>query len=210
MQYDFTAERAAMVERLARRGIVHPAVLRAMATVYRHRFVPEVICEEAYGDHRIPIWFDQMLAEPYVVGIMSQLLDPEPGMTVLEIGTGTGYQTAVLCELGCQVQSVEIHAGVAARARTVLFELGYTPTLLVADGGGGVPEHAPYDRILLTAAPPRIPELLLAQLAEGGRLVGPVGDLDQVLVQLDKHAGEVTKMTHEEVAFEPMSGTAWG
>lgn len=174
----WAAMRREMVQsQLARRDVRDPAVLRAMGRVPRERFVPPDLRHEAYEDHPIAIGNDQTISQPYMVGLMTQELRPAPGSRVLEIGTGSGYQTAVLAEMAGEVYTVERIAELAASARRTLGELGYANVhFLVGDGTLGWPEHAPYDGILVTAGAPAEPETLKGQLAEGGRLVVPVGD----------------------------------
>src|SRR5690606_22859921 len=173
---DEAAARRDMVERqLAARDIDDRRVLQAMRTVQRHRFVPESLAPQAYLDQPLPIGHDQTISQPYIVALMTQLARPAPGARALEVGTGSGYQAAVLAELGAEVYTVEIVAPLAERAARVLAELGYDRVHVRAgDGYAGWPEHAPFDVIVVTAAPERIPQPLLEQLAPGGRLVIPV------------------------------------
>ena len=173
----FQAERILMVRsQIERRGIRDEAVLRAMQTVPREEFVPASERRRAYSDRPLPIGEGQTISQPYIVALMSSLARITPGQRVLEIGTGSGYQAAVLAELEVEVYSIELLPGIAARAETTLGSLGYGDiNLRVGDGYLGWPEAAPFDRIVVTAAPPEIPQALLDQLAPGGRLVAPVG-----------------------------------
>lgn len=170
--------REAMVSRqIERRGVSHPDVLRAMREVPREIFVPSGDPREAYSDHALPIGHGQTISQPYIVASMTEKLEPEPGRRVLEIGTGSGYQSAVLAACGLEVFSVERIAALSRRARASLEEAGYADRvrLRVGDGSRGWPEHAPYDRILLTAGAAELPEPLVDQLAPDGIIVAPVG-----------------------------------
>lgn len=204
------AERAAMVrEQLEGRDVRNPRVLEAMRRVPRHRFVPAAHRAAAYEDHPLPIGYDQTISQPYIVGLMTQLLEVEPGQRVLEIGTGSGYQAAVLAELGVDVYSIEIVAPLGERARALLAELGYEQVhVRIGDGYAGWPERAPFDAVLLTAAPPEIPQPLLEQLRVGGRLVAPVGEGLQDLVVVTRTDTGYSRRTVAAVAFVPMTGRA--
>jgi protein-L-isoaspartate(D-aspartate) O-methyltransferase len=166
-----------MVEdQLRGRNITSRAVLDAMGSVPRHRFVPDDLRTAAYADSPLPIGDGQTISQPYIVAYMVQLLELEPTDRVLEIGTGSGYQAAVLAELAGQVYTIERIGGLAERARRVLDDLGYRNVqVLERDGSGGLPEHSPYDGIVVAAAAPKAPEPLKDQLAVSGRLVIPVG-----------------------------------
>jgi protein-L-isoaspartate(D-aspartate) O-methyltransferase len=179
-------------EQLVRRGITDARVLEAMRKVPRHLFVEEALRDRAYGDHPLPIGEGQTISQPYIVAIMTQLLHLTGSEKVLEIGTGTGYQTAVLAELARRVCSVERIASLAARARATLEAMGYTNVWVrTADGTFGWPDEAPFDRILVSAAAPAVPEPLFEQLVEGGRMVLPVGDpFAQTLTVVDRVGGE--------------------
>ena len=202
-----------MVERqLAGRGIDDARVLAAMRAVPRHRFVPAEAAPQAYADGPLPIGHGQTISQPYIVALMTQLARPSPGDRVLEVGTGSGYQAAVLGELAKEVYSIEIVAPLAERARQVLQELGYDNVVVRAgDGYAGWPEHAPFDAIVVTAAPERIPGPLLKQLAPGGRLVIPVGPIHAVqeLRVVEKRAdGSVQERSVTPVRFVPLTGDA--
>jgi protein-L-isoaspartate(D-aspartate) O-methyltransferase len=180
-------------EQLARRGIDDPRVLGAMRKVPRHRFVEEALRDRAYGDHPLPIGENQTISQPYIVAAMTQLLRLSGSEKVLEIGTGSGYQTAVLAELARRVCSIERLPGLATRARRLLEELGYTNAVVrIADGTYGWADEAPFDRILVAAAAPAVPAPLFQQLAEGGRLLVPVGDAQsQTLHVVEKVDGQM-------------------
>ncbi|MBI2154367.1 MAG: protein-L-isoaspartate(D-aspartate) O-methyltransferase [Candidatus Rokubacteria bacterium] len=189
----FARERERMVEeQLVRRGISDPRVLEAMRKIPRHLFVEEALRDRAYGDYPLPIGEGQTISQPYMVGIMTQLLHLTGSEKVLEIGTGSGYQTAVLAELARRVCSVERIASLAARARATLEAMGYTNVWVrMADGTLGWPDEAPFDRILVSAASPSVPEPLFDQLAEGGRMAVPVGDaFSQTLTVVERIGGE--------------------
>ncbi len=177
-------------EQIAARGIADPRVLAAMGKVPRHLFVPEAMRGSAYGDFPLPIGQEQTISQPYMVALMSEALGLSGRESVLEIGTGSGYQTAVLAELAAHVYSVERVAALAGTARKALEEQGYHNVLVrVGDGTLGWPEYAPFDRILVTAGSPSIPAPLAAQLAPGGMMVLPVGDaLTQVLTRVTRAA----------------------
>ncbi len=204
-------ERARMVERqLVSRDITDRAVLEAMGRVERHRFVPRRLRGEAYDDHPLPIGHGQTISQPYIVALMSQLADLKPGERVLEVGTGSGYQAAVLAAMGVEVYSVEIVKPVAERAARTLAEVGVQGLhLKIGDGYEGWPDASPFDAILLTAAPEAIPAPLLQQLALGGRLVAPVGDdREQHLVRITRTAKGLQREEIAPVRFVPMTGRA--
>lgn len=208
---DFEAARAAMVARqIAARGVRDPLTLDAMGRVPRERFVPPDAVHEAYRDGPQPIGYGQTISQPYVVGAMTEALELTPDARVLEVGTGSGYQTAVLAEIAAEVYSIEVVAALAERARAVLVEeLGYENLhLRTGDGYQGWPDAAPFDAILLTAAPDHVPAPLLEQLAPGGRLVLPVGGRDQELVRLRKTGDGVARERLFAVRFVPMTGEA--
>lgn len=194
-----------VVRQIIARDVRDPEVLRAMRAVPRHEFVPEGIRDHAYEDRALPVGYGQTISQPYVVAAMSEALRAERGMKVLEIGTGTGYQAAVLAEMGLRVFSIEIVPELARSARERLQRLGYTGvTVIEGDGYAGWPPEAPYDRIIVTAAPPDVPKALKDQLAVGGRMVLPVGVLDQDLVVLQKTAEGFTRSVLFPVRFVPM------
>lgn len=174
----FTVARKIMVEeQLLGRDITNARLLAVMRKVPRHEFVPQGIRDRAYDDSPLPIGHGQTISQPYVVAFMTEKLEPKPTDRVLEVGTGSGYQAAVLGELAAEVWTIERHETLAAHARTLLDELGYTNVhIIVGDGSVGLLEQAPFDGIVVTAAAPEVPEALRRQLADGGRLVIPVGD----------------------------------
>lgn len=205
----FVNARSAMVRtQLATRNIRDPEVLRAMRTVPRHRFVPPPLVEDAYADTPLPIGLGQTISQPYVVAEMSQLARISPGQRVLEIGTGSGYQSAILAELGAELYSIEIIPEVGAKARQALDQSGFQRVQTrIGDGYRGWPEKAPFQAILVTASPPTIPLPLIDQLAMGGRLIVPVGDSrKQELLLVERTVGGVTTTPIEGVLFVPMTG----
>jgi protein-L-isoaspartate(D-aspartate) O-methyltransferase len=199
-------------EQLARRGIADERVLAAMRRVPRHRFVEEAFRERAYGDHALPIGQEQTISQPYIVALMTALLELTGREKVLEIGTGSGYQTAVLAELSRRVCSIERIPALAARARALLEALGYANVWVrVGNGTLGWPEEAPFDRILVTAGGPRVPPPLFEQLAEGGRMVVPLGDQTaQTLTLVESVGGQMRTRPCGDCHFVPLVGKyAW-
>jgi protein-L-isoaspartate(D-aspartate) O-methyltransferase len=202
-------ERERMVEeQLIQRGITDPRVLDAMRRIPRHRFVEEALRDRAYGDHPLPIGESQTISQPYIVGMMTQLLALRGTEKVLEIGTGSGYQTAVLAELVRRVCSVERLMSLAVRARRILEELGYTSAVVkTADGTYGWADEAPFERIIVTAGAPAVPTPLFQQLAEGGRIVVPVGGpQSQVLHVVEKVDGRMRLSTDCGCTFVKLVG----
>ncbi len=197
-----------MVETQIRsRGVSDPAVLRAMERVPRHAFVPPELVHQAYADYPLPIGWGQTISQPYIVALMTEMLHVGPQSRVLEVGTGCGYQAAVLAEIVAQVYSLEIIAELAAEAAQRLVELGYTNVQVrQGDGYDGWPEHAPYDGIIVTAAAPEVPPALVEQLADGGRLTIPVGAQlgTQDLWLLEKHGERVHRTNYGGVLFVPL------
>jgi protein-L-isoaspartate(D-aspartate) O-methyltransferase len=206
----FAAERLAMVEtQLRRRDIRDPRVLEAMAKVPRHEFVAQQNWPEAYADHPVAIGEQQTTSQPYIIAAMLQAAEIMPQDRVLEIGAGSGYQTALLAELAAQVFAVERHPALSAKAHSRLDRLGYkNVTLITGDGSAGLPESAPFDAIIVAAAAPRVPPALMEQLAPGGRLVIPVGDSEQQALKLARKdsSGAVTIRTLEGCRFVPLIG----
>lgn len=204
----FAIARHDMIEgQLRSRGIDDPQVLTAMDRVPRHRFVPEEYRGQAYDDHPLPIGWGQTISQPYVVALMADLLELEAGDRVLEIGTGSGYNAAVLSQLAGRVYSIEIVDPLGRRASHTLADLGYDNVeVRVGNGYLGWPEQAPFDAIVLTAAPPKIPEELLLQVTVGGRVVLPVGVEEQELVVLTRTADGWQRREVLPVRFVPMTG----
>jgi len=201
-------EAARLVEHLRRSGIRDERVLEAIARVPRERFVPREWRDEAYADHPLPIGEGQTISQPYIVALMTQALDLKPGEKVLEIGTGSGYQTAILAEMGADLHTVELRPSLLEAARRRLERLGYSNIhYRLGDGHLGWPELAPYDAILVTAAPDEIPPALIEQLAPGGRMVIPVGPTPGYqtlwLILKDRNGG-IRRVDLGGVAFVPL------
>jgi protein-L-isoaspartate(D-aspartate) O-methyltransferase len=206
----YAVARAEMVTtQIVSRGVRDPRVLDALRRVERHRFVPDSLRDHAYEDRPLVIGHGQTISQPYIVALMTEEARVKPGARVLEIGTGSGYQAAVLSVLAGQVSSIEIVEPLAARAATLLQALGYANvTVRAGDGYRGWPERAPFDAILVTAAPPELPQPLLDQLAVGGRLVAPVGEGVQELVVVERTAAGLQRRAVIPVRFVPMTGEA--
>ena len=205
-----TQARLAMVEhQIVARGIRDERVLQACRTVPRDQFVPAKYWYLAYGDHPLPISHDQTISQPYIVALMTELLDIDSTDKVLEIGTGSGYQAAILSLLASEVFSIEIVEPLAKESRTLLEQLGYrNVTVRCGDGFRGWEEEAPFDCIIVTCAPTEIPQPLIDQLADGGRLVIPVGDDWQELILLTKDGDNIERISITPVRFVPMTGEA--
>ncbi len=205
---EFGAMRKHMVSRqIEGRGVTDPAVLKAMKKVPRHLFVPIKSRRYAYGDYPLPIGKGQTISQPYIVAFMTAALNPEPRSRVLEIGTGSGYQAAILAELGCDVYSVEIIGALAERAGETLSRLGYSNVhIKIGDGHKGWSEEAPFDAIIVTCAPEKIPPALIRQLKEGGRLIIPVGKTGgvQQMVLARKKGDRLVSRSVLPVRFVPM------
>jgi len=206
----FAEEREKMVrEQIEARGVQNHAVLQAMRKVARHLFVPENYRDRAYDDMPLPIGEGKTISQPYIVAYMTEALKLHPTDRVLEIGTGSGYQTAILAEIAKEVYSIEILPELARRAQELLSSLGYLNVhIKIGDGYSGYPEKSPFDGIILTAAPPSIPPPLLDQLTEGGRLIAPVGLDFQQLVLVRKTKEGFEKQNLLPVRFVPMTGRA--
>jgi protein-L-isoaspartate(D-aspartate) O-methyltransferase len=201
------ARRAMVEQQIAARGVKEERVLAAMAKVPRHEFVPSDEVDQAYDDHPLPIGFGQTISQPYIVALMTELLEVESGEKVLEIGTGSGYQAAVLAELTDQVYTVEIIPELARAAAHRLDRLGYEEvTVRTGDGYLGWPEAAPFDAIIVTAAPDHVPPPLLQQLADGGRMVIPVGPPGgyQTLWLITERGGQTFSENITGVTFVPL------
>ena len=180
-----------VLEQLSRRGIRDPRVLEAMTVVPRHRFVDAGLEMQAYDDRPLAIGYGQTISQPYMVARATELAGPQPDDRALEVGAGSGYQAAVLAELAAEVFAIEIVPALAARARQVLADTGYhNVTVESFDGGGGWPEHAPYDVIIVSAGAPRIPAMLVGELADGGRLVIPVGGPEEQELAVVRRKGD--------------------
>ena len=204
----FTRARGEMVRiQIAARGVRDERVLAAMSKVPRHLFVPEAERERAYDDTPVPIGEGQTISQPYIVGLMSELLRVGPGDRVLEIGTGSGYQAAVLAAMGCHVYTIEIREPLAAEAARRLAARGYaTVQVRAGDGYGGWPEAGPFAGIIVTAAPERVPRPLLDQLKQGGHLVIPVGAFYQQLKVISREGDGFREEDVIPVRFVPMTG----
>jgi protein-L-isoaspartate(D-aspartate) O-methyltransferase len=198
-----------MVRRqIERRGVADPQVLEAMRTVPRHRFVPEEWLAQAYDDHPLPIGYHQTISQPYIVAWMTELLQVGEGDKVLEVGTGSGYQAAVLAQLGCQVYTIEIVEPLAEQARQRLEEMGFDNIVArQGDGYYGWEDLAPFDAIIVTAAPDHVPPPLVQQLKEGARMVVPVGPPGgyQNLFLITREDGGVTSRSVGGVVFVPLT-----
>ena len=201
--------RKKMVEfQITARGVSDPRLLSVMEEVPRHKFVPQNVRKNAYDDCPLPIGFGQTISQPYIVAVMTELLELTPTDRVLEIGTGSGYQAAILGKLAQEVISLERIPEVADMAESNLRECGITNVkVIVYDGTRGYPDKAPYDAVIVTAAAPEIPETHTDQLLDGGRLVAPVGDKwVQTLVKLEKKAGKIEGKACGSVRFVPLIG----
>lgn len=197
-----------VADQLVPRGVKDPRVLRAMEKVPRHLFVDESLQDKAYDDMALPVGESQTISQPYIVAVMTELLELRGGEKVLEIGTGSGYQAAILAELAAEVYTVERIRSLSERAEQTLRYLGYADIhFRVADGTLGWPEAAPFERVLITAGAPEIPEPLAEQLSEGGILVAPVGDrFAQQLIKAKKLQGRLSKEYHTPCVFVPLVG----
>jgi protein-L-isoaspartate(D-aspartate) O-methyltransferase len=204
---DFASERQRMVEQqLKTRGIKDERVLAAMAKVPREEFVPQDSRAASYDDGPLPIGYDQTISQPYIVGFMTEQLRPKPSDRVLEVGTGSGYQAAILAELVAEVYTIEIVEPLAKNAQATLPRLGYKNIQMkVGDGYQGWPEQAPFDAIIVTCAPDKVPQPLIDQLKDGGRMIIPVGErFAQQLYLLEKKNGQLKESVSLPVRFVPM------
>jgi protein-L-isoaspartate(D-aspartate) O-methyltransferase len=208
---DLAAQRSAMVEQqIEARGISDPATLAALRTVPRHEFLPMRLRSEAYADYPLPIGHGQTISQPFIVAFMTEAIRPQPGERILEIGAGSGYQAAILAQMGAEVYTIEIVEPLAEMARQTLERLGYKNAHVKhGDGFRGWPEHAPFDAIIVTCAPDKIPAPLVEQLRDGGRMIIPVGSgMNQELVLLRKKGDKIEKQSVLPVRFVPMTGEA--
>jgi protein-L-isoaspartate(D-aspartate) O-methyltransferase len=197
-----------MVEnQIVSRGINDARVIKAMLKVKRHLFIPKDYLDSAYSDKPIPIEKEQTVSQPYMVALMTELLNSSPGKKILEIGTGSGYQSAILAETGCDLYTIEIIEDIAANARKTLEKLGYSNIKYrIGDGYRGWEENAPFEGIIVTAAPADIPDKLIEQLSQGGRMIIPVGDLSQELLLIENTNEGVKRKKITAVRFVPMTG----
>lgn len=201
-------DRRAMVDnQIKKRGVSDQRLLDALNKVERHLFVPEGYRSQAYADHPLPIGENQTISQPYIVALMTEWLQLDGDEKVLEIGTGSGYQAAVLAELAAEVFTIEIVEPLAKHSENLLDSLGYeNVTVRCGDGYAGWAEQAPFDAIIVTCAPPEIPQPLIEQLADGGRMVVPVGDFWQELVLIEKFGDDIFETNILPVRFVPMTG----
>ena len=196
-----------VADQIAAREVRDPRTLQAMRKVPRHLFVPAASASQAYEDYPLPIGHGQTISQPYIVAFMTEALGLKGGETVLEVGTGSGYQSAVLSEIAARVYTIEIVAALAEEARARLARLGYaTVEVRAGDGYLGWPEKGPFDAIMVTAAAPRIPEPLKEQLRDGGRLILPVGDESQELIVVTRRGAAFEERRVLPVRFVPMTG----
>jgi len=195
-----------LAERLKRKGITDKRVLAAIGNVPRHLFIDERLAEYAYLDRPLPIEKGQTISQPYTVAVQTELLKLKPGEKVLEIGTGSGYQAAVLCEMDAEVYSIERYQELHFQAKETLNKLGYYPRLFFGDGFEGLPQHAPFDKILVTAAPEKTPEKLLNQLKIGGWMVAPIGGRQGQRMTVIKRISndKFRESEHGDFIFVPM------
>jgi protein-L-isoaspartate(D-aspartate) O-methyltransferase len=205
---DYKTMREGMVEtQIKARGVKEPRVLAAMLKVERHLFVPKDLHPTAYSDQPLPIGEGQTISQPYIVALMTELLDLKGEERVLEVGTGSGYQAAILAELAREVYTIEIIEKLATSAEKLLLDLGYKNIKVKAgDGYLGWPEAAPFDAIIVTCAPDHIPRPLMDQLREGGRIVIPVGEFNQELKKIVNRGGKLETTNVIPVIFVPMTG----
>ncbi len=199
-----------MVEnQLISRGIKDSRVIKAMLKIPRHEFIPEDLRDLAYNDNPVPIGIDQTISQPYIVALMTELLSLKENERVLEVGTGSGYQAAILAEIGCEVYTIEIIESLSLTSQTVLDRLGYKNIhFKIGDGYRGWTEMAPFDAIIVTAAPGHTPQPLIDQLKVDGRMVIPVGDFYQDLLLIQKTPKGINKKNVTPVRFVPMTGEA--
>jgi protein-L-isoaspartate(D-aspartate) O-methyltransferase len=206
----YAQRRWEMVEtQIVSRGIRDPKLIRAMLKIPRHKFVSENLRDIAYGDNPLPIGIEQTISQPYIVALMTELLKLNSGQKVLEVGTGSGYQAAIIAEMGCEVYTIEIMGSLSEKAQEVLKSLGYKNIhYKIGDGYRGWPQFAPFDAIIVTAAPDHMPQPLIEQLKADGRMVIPVGVQYQELLLIKKTDKGTDTKTVTPVRFVPMTGEA--
>lgn len=206
--YKHQGMRRKLIQKLRDKGIQDQGVLSAMAKIPRHVFFENAFLEHAYQDKAFPIGHGQTISQPYTVAFQSELLQISPGDKVLEIGTGSGYQACVLCELGAKVYTIEYQKDLYERTRKFLPEMGYQPHFFAGDGSKGLPIHAPFDKIIVTAGAPSVPSALIKQLKVGGSLVIPVGDnQSQQMLRLTKDSEKkIVKEVFSDFSFVPLKG----
>ena len=196
-----------LVGMLRKKGITDERVLAAIGKVPRHFFFDDALLEHAYQDKAFPIGEGQTISQPYTVAFQTEKLRVQPGDRVLEVGTGSGYQACVLLEMGAKLFTIEYNRKLYEKVRKFLPEIGYRPTFFLGDGSKGLPSRAPFDKILVTAGAPVVPQALIDQLAEGGILVIPVGDRSrQEMVVIEKKDGKLTETRYDAFAFVPLLG----
>lgn len=206
--YKHQGMRRKLIQKLRDKGILDERVLSAMGKIPRHVFFENAFLEHAYQDKAFPIGHGQTISQPYTVAFQSELLEIKPGDKILEIGTGSGYQACVLCELGAKVFTIEYQKPLFERTRNFLPQMGYKPHFFSGDGSKGIPVHAPYDKIIVTAGAPSVPSALIEQLKVGGCLVIPVGDNQtQQMLRLTKESNrKVVKEVFSNFSFVPLKG----
>lgn len=203
----FDDERREMIALLRERGITDECILQTMGKIERHLFVSEPFINRSYDDTALPIANQQTISQPYTVAFMTEQLAPKPGAKILEVGTGSGYQAAVLAELGCKVYTIERHVDLLLHARKMFEQFGYRIGSKAGDGTVGWSEFAPYDGIIVTAAAPEVPDPLLKQLSDGGRLVIPVGNMDvQDLIIVTRDGDSYSRRETKGFKFVPLIG----
>ena len=199
--------RQKMVKRLVEKGIQDKKVLAAMGIVPRHKFVPAALEFQAYEEKALPIGFSQTISHPYTVALMTETLKVKSGDKILEIGTGSGYQTAILCELKAKVFTIEIRPELIPRAKFLLNSMGYQYLIFGGDGSKGWPAYAPYDSIIVTAGAPVIPDIMLEQLNDPGKLIIPLGEKEkQELTLFEKKNNNISKTTLGNIKFVQLKG----
>jgi protein-L-isoaspartate(D-aspartate) O-methyltransferase len=205
---NFENMRVLMVKnQIEARGIKERSIIKSFLKVPRHLFIPEEYQQDAYEDQPVPIGFGQTISQPYIVALMTEILDVKKGLKVLEVGTGSGYQSAILSEMGCNIYSIERIPEIAERAGNILKKLNYNVSIHVGDGTSGLKEFSPYQRIIVAAGAPSIPENLIEQLEENGKIVIPVGDyFFQELNRGTKKKGKIITESFGGCQFVPLKG----